>query len=107
MTQMNRTRDSVEASAMPPEQKPDHLQEIMRDGERAAWTAAALALALRDAVAEDQRRAAARVLSAFGFDPDAVSPELDRRAVGCPGGRTDPADRGATSRARSVMGRPD
>lgn len=58
---------------------PDRVQEIMRAGDRAAWTAAALALALRDGVAEDQRRAAASVLSALGLGLE--SPDLDRPGV--------------------------
>jgi Methyltransferase domain len=72
VSQLSRLSDGGEASA---------VQEIMSAGDRAAWTAAALALVLRDEVAGDQRQAAASVLSTLGLGLDPDSPELDRHAV--------------------------
>jgi hypothetical protein len=81
VSQTSRVTDGGDASTMTPGTGQTLVQEILYAGDRAVWTAAALALALRDDVAGDQRRAAASVLSTLGLVLDADSPELDRHAV--------------------------
>lgn len=81
MSEMSRVTDGGGASTTTLGTGQALVQEIMYAGDRAVWTAAALALALRDGVAGDQRRAAASVLSTLGLALDADSPELDRHAV--------------------------
>jgi SAM-dependent methyltransferase len=81
VSQVSRLTDGGEAPTVTSETGQALVEEIMYAGDRAVWTAAALALALRDGVPGDQRRAAASVLSTLGLVLDADSPELDRHAV--------------------------
>ncbi len=63
------SRVTEDGAGVMPETGYDLLQEILRAGDRAVWTAAALAVALREGGAEDQRRAAVDVLRALGLRP--------------------------------------
>ena len=57
------------------------LHQILSRGDRAVWAATALALALRDDTASDQRRAARSVLNSIAPDLDLDSGQLDRRGL--------------------------
>jgi len=59
----------------------ERVQQIMHSGDRAAWSTAALVLALSDRGPEDQRRAAVMVLRALGLDVEEGLSELDRRGT--------------------------
>jgi hypothetical protein len=59
----------------------DVARQIMHSGDRAAWSSAALVLALSDRGPEDQRRAAVKLLRALGLDVEEGLSELDRRGA--------------------------
>jgi Methyltransferase domain len=79
VAQVNRVNEGGAATMRATGQ--DLVQEILDAGDRAVWTAAALAVALREDGSEDQRRAALAVLSALGLTLAGDSPELDRAGV--------------------------
>jgi hypothetical protein len=59
----------------------ERAREMMHSGDQAAWSTAALALALSDGGAEDQRRAAVELLGALGLDVEEALSELDPRGA--------------------------
>jgi O-methyltransferase domain len=81
VSQVSRERDAGQAPPIRSENGPDRVREILHAGDRAAWTAAALALALGDEGADSRRAAAADLLASVGLTLDGDTGQLDRRAV--------------------------
>jgi hypothetical protein len=59
----------------------ERARQIMDSGDRAAWSTAALVLALSDRGPTDQRQAAVTLLRALGLDVEEGLVELDRRGA--------------------------